>query len=281
MKLSTDLDQAVLDAKDILKDRTNVQVKFIIRKNNIESDSSTIYIRKINPGRIEKLKNELEKKFPDGVFDEISVVITKIPIRKVKCPNCSKEMQTSKLTRHLKSCIKGNYCPICQKAIDGIVTKHIEQCSKRYYTCNVCGGSFNTGARRTAHEKKCKVVKEATTQTALGGLFKIIEIIPPSSPDYEGVLEDQTAHIADILEHEIGTTLKFFISLEVEISLDGESKIANFQSRATHLTKTMNFDLQIKQHNEILIEKIETYTCMGSSWEVENINTINIMVTHL
>ena len=185
------------------------------------------------------------------------------------------------LTRHLQSCIKGNYCPICQKDIEGIITKHIEDCSKRYYTCIVCGERFNTGARRTAHEKKCKIIGGATTQKALGGLFKIIEIKPPPFVDYEGVLEDQLPHIIEILRHEIKTTLKFFISLEVEVILDETIKIANFQSRATQLTKSMDFEEEVSKHIETLIEKIETYASMGSGWIVNNIESINIMVTKL
>ena len=227
------------------------------------------------------MKKELLQKFPDGEFDEIEMEITTIPARQVKCPNCMKEMRSDNLSRHLQSCIKGNYCPICQKDIDGIITKHIEDCSKRYYTCNVCGERFNTGARRTAHEKKCKIIEGATAQKAHGGLFKIIEIKPPPSPDYEGVLEDQLGHIIEILKHEIETSLKFYISLEVSMMLDEASKIANFQSRATQLHSSMDFEEEVSKHKEILVEKIETYTSMGSGWIVNNIESINIMLTHL
>ena len=281
MKLSKNLDQAILDAKEIMKDKKNVQVKFTVKKNGVEVETSAIYLRKINPERIEQLKKELVQRFPDREFDEINIIITKIPARKVKCPNCSKNMYSYNLKRHLGTCIKGDYCPVCQKDVDGEVSKHIEKCGTRYYTCNVCGERFNTGARRTAHVKKCKVIKEATTRTAIGGLFKILEIMPPPSPDYEGVLKDQTVHIADILNREIKTALKFYISMEVELSLDGDTKVANFQSRATYLHKNMAFEEEVNAHNEVLVRKIEEYSEMGSGWEMENVETINIMLTHL
>ena len=59
MKLSKNLDQAILDAKEIMKDKKNVQVKFTVKKNGVEVETSAIYLRKINPERIEQLKKEL------------------------------------------------------------------------------------------------------------------------------------------------------------------------------------------------------------------------------
>ena len=101
MKLPNNLDQAILLSKDILKDKKNIGVKFSVQRNNIKSETSMIYIRKINPERIEQLKKELLQKFPDGEFDEIEMEITAIPARQVKCPNCMKEMYSYILTRHL------------------------------------------------------------------------------------------------------------------------------------------------------------------------------------
>ena len=281
MKLSNNLEEAIAEAKDILKDKKNIQVKFTVKSNDIEFESATIYIRKIKSKRIEQLKNELFQRFPNDNVDEVKMVISKIPVRKVKCPNCKKEMRGDNLTRHLHSCIKENYCPICQKAIDGIITKHIEECSRRYYACNVCGEKFNTGARRTAHEKKCRLANISTGETAFGGLFKIIEINPSQELDFEGVLEDEVSHIADILKIEIKTTLKFYISLEVVMDLDGETNIAHFQSRATKLYQSMDFETEVQKHIEILLNKIDEYSHQGSNWIVDHIKSINIMITHV
>ena len=279
--LSNNLKKAIAEAKDILKDKKNIQVKFTVKSNDIEFESATIYIRKIKSKRIEQLKNELFQRFPNDNVDEVKMVISKIPVRKVKCPNCKKEMRADNLTRHLHSCIKENYCPICQKAIDGIITKHIEECSRRYYACNVCGEKFNTGARRTAHEKKCRLANISTGETAFGGLFKIIEINPSQELDFEGVLEDEVSHIADILKIEIKTTLKFYISLEVLMDLHGETNIAHFQSRATKLYLAMDFEEEVQNHIEILLNKIDEYSHAGSDWVVDHIESINIMITHV
>ena len=279
--LSNNLKKAIAEAKDILKDKKNIQVKFTVKSNDIEFESATIYIRKIKSKRIEQLKNELVQRFPNGNVDEIKMLISKIPARKVKCPNCKKEMREDHLTRHLHSCIKENYCPICRKAIDGIMTKHIEECSRRYYACNFCGEKFNTGARRTVHEKKCRLANVSTKETAFGALFKIIEIKPPQEMDFEGVLEDEASHIANILEIEIKTTLRFYILLEVVLDLNGETNITQFQSRTTALNRSMDFETEVQKHIEILLNKIDEYSHRGSDCIVDHIKSINITITYV
>ena len=56
MKLSNNLEEAIAEAKDILKDKKDIQVKFTAKSNDIEFESATINIRKIKSKRIEQLK---------------------------------------------------------------------------------------------------------------------------------------------------------------------------------------------------------------------------------
>ena len=107
--LSNNLKEAIAEAEDILKDKKDIQVKFTVKSNDIEFESTTINIRKIKSKRIEQLKNEFFQRFPNDNVDEVKMVISKIPARKVKCPNCKKEMRGYHLTQHLHSCIKENY----------------------------------------------------------------------------------------------------------------------------------------------------------------------------
>ena len=51
------------------------------------------------------------------------------------------------------------------------------------------------------------------------GRFKIITI--NIQPDYLITLEDKVEHITDILNHEMKSSLKFYISAYVKINLDG------------------------------------------------------------
>ena len=120
-----------------------------------------------------------------------------------------------------------------------------------------------------------------TSKEALDGLFKIIRITPQPHPNYEGVLEEEANHTSDILLYEIKTSLKFYISLEVRVYFEEKSQVANFQSSATTLLKSSNFIEQVRNHHEVLIEKIENYTSSTSGWNVENIEAMNILITHV
>ena len=146
----------------------------------------------------------------------IHLMTSKIKARKVNCPSCTKSMYNYNLQRHLKTCIKNKFCPICQKDIsEGSINQHVEECGKTYYPCNVCGKRFITATKRTIHEMNIKNSKVK----ADFGRFKIITI--NIQPDYLITLEDKVEHITDILNHEMKTSLKFYISAYVKINLDG------------------------------------------------------------
>ena len=182
MELSNNLDEAISQAKSHL--RMNIQVKLLVRYQGREFESSTVFIRKIVPEKLEQIRKELVMRFGTNRFEKIYMEITKL-VRKVKCPNCNKEMRSNNLFRHLKSCVK-DLCVICLKSVENL-QEHMKDCSVKYYSCKICGEKFNTGGRRTAHEKKCRVMEGTTSKEALDGLFKIIRITPQPHPNYEGV----------------------------------------------------------------------------------------------
>ena len=121
-------------------------------------------------------------RFGTNQFEKIYMEITKL-VRKVKCPNCNKEMRSNHLFRHLKSCVK-DLCVICLKSVENL-QEHMKDCSVKYYSCKICGEKFNTGGRRTAHEKKCRVMEGTTSKEALDGLFKIIRITPQPHSNFK------------------------------------------------------------------------------------------------
>ena len=155
MELSNNLDEAISQAKSHL--RRNIQVKLRVRHQGREFESSTVFIRKIVPEKLEQIRKELVMRFGTNQFEKIYMEITKL-VRKVKCPNCNKEMRSDHLFRHLKSCVK-DLCVICLKSVENL-QEHMKDCSVKYYSCKICGEKFNTGGRRTAHEKKCRVMEE-------------------------------------------------------------------------------------------------------------------------
>ena len=78
MKLSNDINQAMLDTENILMNKKNVQVKLQVKRNNNTFKTRPINIQKSNPEKIEKLKKEIEKRFADKQFDEIHLMTSKI-----------------------------------------------------------------------------------------------------------------------------------------------------------------------------------------------------------
>ena len=291
-RLPKDIDRAIDVAKDILKYKTargeKTQAKISVKKDDHEHETSFIYLRKEAPEKVELLKAELLQRFPNGIFDEILLRTTPLVRRQVVCPNCSQEMRSDVLTRHLKTCIKGQFCPVCQKEVTGILKKHIDSCSRRTFDCIVCGEQFNTGIKRAAHYKTCRVADSSTVVkadegpgfSAISGLFRIVEVKPTSpSPDYEGALEDQIEHITDILEDRLETGLKFYISMELDMKrpTDESTKLVFFQTRSTAILATTNIEEEVKKHAAHLTDKIEKYLRYGSGWLVESVRKLNIM----
>ena len=271
MELSNNLDEAISQAKSHL--RRNIQVKLLVRHQGREFESSTVFIRKIVPEKLEQIRKELVMRFGTNQFEKMYMEITKL-VRKVNCPNCNKEMRSNHLFRHLKTCIKNKFCPICQKDIsEGSINEHVEECGKTYYPCNVCGKRFNTATKRTTHEMNIKNSKVK----ADFGRFKIITI--NIQPDYLITLEDKVEHITDILNHEMKTSLKFYISAYVKINLDGGKYIAeHFQSKATLLTKAEIIEEEVKSHCNIVHNKIEEYYKRRNAREIVDIKSIDIMM---
>ena len=210
-------------------------------------------------------------------------------------------MGSNKLKVHKqKSCGKGTgqfYCPVCQKVVEGDLKEHIDQCNRKMYHCRCCGEAFNTGVRRTAHEKKCRVADEITVKpktlkienisgerTALGGLFRIVSVKPnENTVDFEGRMMDEIQHIADILENRLETGLKFYLSVELNMSKmeEGEDvrKVVNFQTTATMLLQSTNIKEKVEEHIFRLMPKIERYIRNGSGWIVMGLKNIDIMMT--
>ena len=271
MELSNNLDEAISQAKSHL--RRNIQVKLLVRHQGREFESSTVFIRKIVPEKLEQIRKELVMRFGTNQFEKIYMEITKL-VRKVNCPNCNKEMRSNHLFRHLKTCIKNKFCPICQKDIsEGSINEHVEECRKTYYPCNVCGKRFNTATKRTTHEMNIKNSKVK----ADFGRFKIITI--NIQPDYLITLEDKVEHITDILNHEMKSSLKFYISAYVKMNLDGGGYIAeHFQSKAILLTKAEIIEEEVKSHCNIIHDKIEEYYKRRNAREIVDIKSIDIMM---
>ena len=112
------------------------------------------------------------------------------------------------------------------------------------------------------------------------GRFKIITI--NIQPDYlitlEVTLEDKVEHITDIPNHEMKTSLKFYISAYVKINLDGKYIAKHFQIKATLLTKAEIIEEEVKSHCNIVHNNIEEYYKRRNAREIVDIKSIDIMM---
>lgn len=297
--LGNNINEAVKKTEEIVEDLVkseSIKFKLEVRLADEAKETSWVFLRKCVKAKVIHLKTQLKDLSEPENIEAITLHIERITHIRRSCPNCGKEMRSDTISRHLKTCVKGQFCPICEKEVTGDIKAHIDSCSRKLYQCRICNESFNTGARRTAHEKKCRVDDERPgpssrkscimkENSALNGLFSIVSIAPAvASSDYEGVLEDEAEHIKNILQSRLKPSIKFYISLELSMSKDVEDmllKIGNFQSCPTTLSQSSNILNEIKTHIEVLVDEIDNYTRNGSGWAIENVELINIMITQL
>ena len=301
--LDSNLAKATLEAKDIIakefeKSPITIQMlaKLTRHGKTEEFQSSELHCRKYDTDRINFLIDNfgIKGSITPQDFDSITLVIKPIKPRQRPCPNCNRMMLSSHVSRHLKTCSKKGTCLICEKQVKD-VKKHMETCSVVTYPCRVCGEHFNTGGRRTAHEKRCRVAdgkkrevkrhmgfNHHTEETALGGLFRIVKIKPQTeTSDYIGVLEDEMEHIKEILEFRLDPALKFYLTMKLDVIkvIEGETKIANFSTSATPLHEGDYFIGEIKKHINGLDIEVDKYVRNGSGWVVESVRQIDVMIT--
>ena len=316
-RLSENLESATATAKDILKygiRKEHLQAKLSVKTGGVQYETTPIFLREEKPEKVDRLKNEILTKFPDVKFTEILLLVGKLTRKSVKCPNCNEEMRSDNLSRHLKSCANDQYCPVCQKEVEGDLKEHIDKCCRKTYNCNVCDESFNTGARRTAHQKKCqkktfdcrvcgepfntrvlrtehekicrvadeKTIPRALRDGAIDGLFRIVTIVPKIKTfDYEGFMEDEVDHIVETISNQMDSGLKFYISIELYMRhlIDDTAKIATFQTRSTVLLRGMDIEPVVREHMNLIDIKIDKYIQNGSGWTVDNVKAMNVMMT--
>ena len=286
-RLAGDLSKAIKEAKNIIR-RTDLP--FVIRligvvDENIRTETSKQYCRI----RWENKLNSLFAELGGVTYQSTILVISSIEPTQRECPKCMKMLRSNNMARHLKICAKKGFCRICEKEF-GDVEKHMKTCSVKTYSCRVCNKHFNTGARRTAHEKRCRVVANEggqhanhTEETALDGAFRIISIKPDTkSGDFVGVIEDEYEHIEEILMMRMSPAVKFYLSIRLKMTKmvgEGEDKIGTFNTSATLLLPEVDILPVLKSHAEILEVKVDNYLQNGSGWVVDSVDQINVMLT--
>ena len=301
--LDSNLVKATVEAKDIVRkevEKRPITVQLFAKLNKDgkteEFQTSELHCRKYDTVRINFLIDNFGMRgvLAPEEYDSITLIVKPIKPRQRPCPNCNDIMRADHITRHLKTCSKKGMCLICEKQVKH-VNNHMKTCSVITYPCRVCDVDFNTGARRTAHEKKCRVAdgekrrvkrqmrfNHHTEETALGGLFRIVKIKPQiETSDYIGVLEDEMEHIKEILEFYLDPALKFYLTLNLDVLklITEEKKTATFNTSATPLLQSDDTAEEIKKHIDRLDNKVDEFIRNGSGWVVENVKQIDVMMT--
>ena len=146
-ELPTNLDSAFNSAAEILrKKKQATKVKVSVRIGNNVEDSSEIYLRKFDKEKLNSLRTEIIVKFNNSKsFDQILLLTSHIGERFIRCPNCQKEMQSNHLSRHLKGCVTGKFCPICQREVLEGIKEHVAACNRVFISAEFVVSHFQQG----------------------------------------------------------------------------------------------------------------------------------------
>ena len=279
-QLDGDISVAILEAQDIIRKEIKkfpITIQLIGRLDGVDHKGRVQHCRNSFESKLNFLFNELKETF--SRYDSITLIVKAIKPRQRACPKCNKLMRSDNIARHLKSCGKDSFCHVCQKEVDGDVEKHVETCCVETFSCKVCSRHFNTGARRTAHEKQCST--RISEETAIGGLFRIVTIKPSvKTDDFVGFFKEEYLHIIKILKVRMNPTLKFYFTMKLNmIKLVGDDKmVAVFNTSATTLLQIANAFPLIKHHLHRLEEKVDQFIQNGSDWVIDSVNQIDVMM---
>ena len=189
---------------------------------------------------------------------------------------------------------------VCYKSVNPENREqHSLVCGVQKYQCRVCNDSFNTNNQRMKHEAKCrqsvndlepssKIQRKCkyvpVHEEALGGLFRVIKIVPEKNQDYEAVLQSHHDRIVDILTQEVERekALKFNLCIKLDLQKMTEMSISErftFTIRSTIILPTTDIDDQVREHCEKLLEKIDDFNRRGSGWVMNAVDCIHIDIT--
>ena len=95
------------------------------------------------------------------------------------------------------------------------------------------------------------------------------------------MLLNELEHIEDVNRTRLGTGLKFYLGIDVNMSklVGDDAKVTNFQNSASTLLQTSNIQQELIKYSDALVDKIDKYLINGSGWVVDSVESMNIMMT--
>ena len=287
------LDEVIQLFSTAQRSTLEVQLKAQSAENTYTSDIVTL--QDLNESKIERLLAEHEMltfavtSATHTSYFMLYRVITATKFRTVECIKCCTKMQCNSLQRHMKICnADGSFCYICKTTFidfdDNELQNHISRCGVVEYTCSICKLSFNTARARSAHSCESRVEPCTASQSALNGMFRMIEIIPASSWDFEKVFDSEKQHIINIVTSQLDNmkALKFFLSAKLGMQKmvhDTTTDLINFRTSSSIILISSDIEKIIANHIEILKQKIDEFLRCGSGYIVNSVKVIHLNLT--
>ena len=131
--LGDNINEAVEKTEEILEGLIkcdSVKFKLEVRLADGAKETSWVFLRKYNKARVVHLKTQLKDLSEPEDILTITLHVELINHIKRSCPNCGKEMRSDTVSRHLKTCVKGQFCPICETDVTNDIKAHINSCSR-------------------------------------------------------------------------------------------------------------------------------------------------------
>jgi hypothetical protein len=210
--------------------------------------------------------------------------------RKVCCMRCNKSMTQNNLVRHMSTCNSdGSFCCICKTTFIDFsnqeLRQHIAECGVVEYACLRCKKSFTTARARSAHICTRIADPNESVQSAVNGLFKMIEITPSTNTwDFENVLDTEKQHILNILAQQLNhlKAFKFFLSVKLgmhKLIHEADISLTNFRTSSSIVLQTTDLEQIISDHMNMLKDKIDTFLRGGSGFIVDHVKVIHLNIT--
>ena len=174
-------------------------------------------------------------------------------------------------------------------------TKGSTSSGTKWYKCQCCQrDDFTTPSSRSAHIKKCRMMPQSLSANAkrrkryhpdkqsIDSLFRIHFLNPATkTPDYGSVLNENIPRIAEILEYQPFKSLKFFLTVNIDMKkqLDSALKTSNFRTSAVIITEASDLNQKVGFMVENLVNKIDQYVREGSGWVILEVGEIHVHVT--
>ena len=154
--LGNNINEAVKKTEEIVEDlvkSNSIKFKFEVRLADEAKETPWEFLRKCVKAKVIHLKTQLKDLSEPENIEAITLHIERITHLRRSCPNCGKEMRSDTISRHLKICAKGQFCPICEKEVIGDIKAHIDSCSRKIYQCRICKVFQHWGTTHSSREK--------------------------------------------------------------------------------------------------------------------------------